>query len=157
MPGGIDPTGYVKGWAAKRALNELVPTDVCGAIVNAAGDVVCFGGRSQGVPFRVGIANPRSRLTLACVVELESSIATSGIYERGDHLIAPDTRLPVSRYPSASVCGKDLGLADALATALAVGGGEVLELISRIEGYEALAVEFDGKMRHTSGFPLVST
>ena len=43
MPGGLDPTGYVKGWAAQRALGTLVMPGVTGAIVNAAGDIASFG------------------------------------------------------------------------------------------------------------------
>ncbi len=39
LPGGVDPTGYVKGWAAQRALADLEDPAVAGAIVNAAGDI----------------------------------------------------------------------------------------------------------------------
>jgi hypothetical protein len=37
MPGGIDPTGYVKGWAAQCALSALVSSGIRGAMVNAVG------------------------------------------------------------------------------------------------------------------------
>src|SRR6202451_3336791 len=39
MPGGIDPTGLVKGWAAGQALQALHFPEVAGAVINAAGAV----------------------------------------------------------------------------------------------------------------------
>ena len=83
MPGGVDPTGYVKGWAAQRALAALVSSEISGAMVNAAGDIASFGGPAPDTPFRIGIADPFSPGRLACVVELTGAIATSGTYRAG--------------------------------------------------------------------------
>ena len=49
--------------------------------------------------------------------------------------------------------GPDLGLADALATALAVAGEPGLALIEPLDGYEALVIGFDGGKRWTERFP----
>jgi thiamine biosynthesis lipoprotein len=117
MPGGIDPTGYVKGWAAQCALDALTSSKTLGAMVNAAGDVAGFGGMGNAQPFRIGIVDPWSPRQLACVVELAGALATSGAYERGPHLIDPHSGRPTVRVASASVSGPDLGMADALATA----------------------------------------
>jgi thiamine biosynthesis lipoprotein len=157
MPGGVDPTGYVKGWAAQRALGMLVSSDICGAIVNAAGDIATFGGPAPGQPFRVGIADPFSPRHLAHIVELGGSIATSGTYERGQHLIDPHSGEPMALVASASVCGPDLGLADALATAIAVAGERALSLVETIDGYEALTIALDGTARWTPNFPFAPT
>ncbi len=132
MPGGIDPTGYVKGWAAQRALGAFRASGVCGAIVNAAGDIASFGDLGGGKLFRVGIADPFSPGRLAEVVYLTRAIATSGTYERGNHLIDPRSGRPAARVASASVTGPDLGLADALATAVAVAGETGLDLIEAL-------------------------
>jgi thiamine biosynthesis lipoprotein len=156
MPGGVDPTGYVKGWAAQRALDALVSTGVSGALVNAAGDIASFGGTDGAQPFRIGIVDPFSPSQLACVVELGGAIATSGTYERGGHLIDPHTGQPTAGVASASVCGPDLGLADALATAVAVAGEAGLNFVEPLEGYECLVIRFDGTMRRTEHFPLAS-
>jgi FAD:protein FMN transferase len=156
MPGGVDPTGYVKGWAAQRAIDVLARSGLRSAIVNAAGDVTCVGGLDDGTPFRVGIVHPSSPTELACVAAVDSCIATSGTYERGAHLIDPHTRRAGVRYASASVTGPDLGLADALATALCVGGDEVLERVVGLDGFEALAIGFDGRHVMTPGFPVVA-
>jgi len=153
MPGGIDPTGYVKGWAAQKALAALCASEISGAIVNAAGDIASVGGLGPGKPFRIGIAEPFSPRRLAAVVELTGAIATSGTYERGKHLIDPHSRRPAARVASASVTGPGLGLADALATAVAVAGQSGLDLIEPLDGYEALIIAFDGTRHWTEHFP----
>ena len=83
-------------------------------------------------------------------------IATSGTYERGDHLIGPQSGQPAARVASASVTGPDLGLADALATAVVVAGEAGLAFIGPIDGYAALIIGFDGRRRWTRGFPFAS-
>jgi thiamine biosynthesis lipoprotein len=155
MPGGFDPTGYVKGWAAERALAVLAPADgVAGAMVNAAGDIASSGALPAGQPFRIGIADPANARRLAVIVELTGSIATSGSYERGPHLIDPHSRTPTARVASASVTGPDLGLADALATALAVAGPDGLAFVEAVAGYTGLVIGFDKSLRSSRGFPL---
>lgn len=155
MPGGVDPTGYVKGWAAQRALDHLRALPVAGAIVNAAGDIASFGGPSTGASFRTGIVRPDDAQRLACVVELRGALATSGEAQRGAHLLNPFTGTFTGAVASASVSGPDLGLADALATALSVGGHDVMTLIDQLDGYEALTIDAGGALRATPGFALV--
>ncbi len=153
MPGGLDPTGYVKGWAAQKALGPFRASGICGAIVNAAGDIASFGGLGDEQPFRIGITDPFSPRRLAEVVYLTGAIATSGTYERGAHLIDPHTSRPIARAASASVTGPDLGLADALATAVAVAGVPGLDMVEALDGYEALIIALDGSHRWTRHFP----
>jgi thiamine biosynthesis lipoprotein len=157
MPGGFDPTGYVKGWAAQRALDALDGLAMHGALVNAAGDIACAGRQPSGDAFRIGIADPAEPRRLAAIAELTGCIATSGTYERGTHLIDPHSGLPAARVASASVIGPDLGLADALATAIAVAGTEGLDLVEPLAGYEALIIDWDGRRQATSQFPLADT
>lgn len=154
MPGGFDPTGYVKGWAAQRALAVLAATDgISGAMVNAAGDIASFGRMPAGEPFRIGIADPAVPRRLAEIVELTGAVATSGSYERGPHLIDPRSGAPAARAASASVTGPDLGLADALATGLAVAGADGLAFVAAITGYAGLTIDFDGTRQSTPNFP----
>jgi len=156
MPGGVDPTGLVKGWAAQRALAALTPGELVGAMVNAAGDIAVSGGPERGHPFRIGVVDPSSPRALADVVELDGAIATSGTYERGDHLVDPRSGASQARVASATVCGPDLGLADALATAVAVAGEQALALFEELDGYEAWTIAFDGSRRWTPNFPFAS-
>jgi thiamine biosynthesis lipoprotein len=157
MPGGFDPTGYVKGWAAQRALAALDGLAMHGALVNAAGDIACTGRQPSGDAFRIGITDPDEPRRLAEIAELTGCIATSGTYERGSHLIDPRSGLPAARAASASVIGPDLGLADALATAIAVAGTEGLDLVEPLAGYEALVIGWDGRRQSTSEFPFART
>jgi thiamine biosynthesis lipoprotein len=156
MPGGVDPTGYVKGWAAQRALDALARAGVKGAIVNAAGDIATSGYPEAGKLFRIGVLNPHAPGRLACVVELVGAIATSATYERGKHLIDPHSDQCCSRAASASVTGPDLGLADALATALAVAGEEGLATIEALANYEGFIIGWDGSWSCTANFPFAS-
>ena len=48
MPGGVDPTGLVKGWAAERALAALRGSGATAAMVNAGGDVAAYGEPAPG-------------------------------------------------------------------------------------------------------------
>ena len=153
LPGGVDPTGYVKGWAAERALDAFRVPHVAAAVVNAAGDIASFGGPAPGAPFRFAVVDPFDRTRFACVVEHTGAVATSGTYERGQQLFDPHSRRPASAAASATVTGPELGLADALATALAVGGRDVLERIDALNGFEALVIGHDGDRRWTGGFP----
>jgi len=157
MPGGFDPSGYVKGWAAQNALAAFRAAGICGVLVNAAGDIAGTGGPGDGRPFRIGITDPCSPLRLAEIVELTGAIATSGTYERGDHLIDPHSGRPAAHAASASVTGPDLGLADALATAVAVAGEPGLALIEKLDGYEALIINADGSRPHTKRFPIAGS
>ena len=154
MPGGIDPTGLVKGWAAQQALAAFTAPCIAGAMVNAAGDIASYGDPGTGEPFRVGLADPAAPRRLAEIVSLTGAIATSGSYERGGHLIDPYSAHSAVRVGSASVTGPDLALADALATALAVAGEPGLAFIRPIDGYEALIIGLDSCRRRTEHFPL---
>ncbi len=120
LPGGFDPTGYVKGWAAERASRQFDGTGLAGVIVNAAGDIATSGRMPSGDPFRIGVVDPADRRRVACVVSSPGAVATSGTAERGPHLFDPKSGVARSRAASATVTGPSLATADALATALAI-------------------------------------
>ncbi|HVB50973.1 MAG TPA: FAD:protein FMN transferase [Acidimicrobiales bacterium] len=145
MPGGFDPTGLVKGWAAERALSVLDQHGIGAALINAGGDVCVL----PGTTYQVGIRHPQNPVDLCAVVPTTSAIATSGIYERGNHLINPFGG-DVAAI-SATVVGGRLALTDALATALAVGGKSVLYLLEGIVGLEGFFIDQKGGMFKTSG------
>jgi FAD:protein FMN transferase len=157
MPGGVDPTGYVKGWAAQRALGVFDHEGIVGAMVNAAGDIATRGRPGVNAPFRIGVTDPGAHGRLACIVDVHAAIATSGTYERGEHLVDPFSGRSGARASSASVVGPDLGVADALATALAVAGRDFLELLEGVPDYEGLSLESDGSWRCTAKFPFAAS
>ncbi len=125
VQGGYDPSGYVKGWAAGRASATLMLAGFADHLVNAGGDISATGdevpGSSQGWP--IGIINPHAPAEIIEVVNLrDESMATSGSYERGHHVVDPSTGHPASGVDSATVVGPDPGRADALATGALIRG-----------------------------------
>jgi thiamine biosynthesis lipoprotein len=152
MPGGVDPTGLVKGWAVERAVEELASAGVTAATVNAGGDIATLGSPEGEEPWRFGIRHPFDAGQIATVVEVRSAIATSATYERGNHLIDPHSGAAVSPVASASVVGDSLAMADALATALAVRGEDGLAFVEQA-GYEGLVITPDGRFLSTPRFP----
>ena len=125
VPGGYDPSGYVKGWAAGRAAGLLSDAGFADHMVNAGGDIVCSGDREPGsaLGWRIGIVNPyRTSEVVAAVDVRDAAVATSGRYERGDHVVDPVSGRPARGADSATVVGPDPGLADAVASAVLVAG-----------------------------------
>ena len=118
MPGGVDPTGLVKGWAVERALDEFRRAGVPAAMINAGGDIAVYGQPAPGQPWRIGIQHPLAadRILLTADLAGAGAVATSGSYERGEHLLDPHSGRPTSVLLSATVIGHDLAFADALAT-----------------------------------------
>ncbi len=155
MPGGVDPTGLVKGWAARNALRQIEEAGVAGAMVNAGGDIALSGAPGDHRAWHIGIRDPWDSTRVMAVVEAGAAIATSGAYERGDHVLNPRTGRPSSPIASATVTGPDLALADAFATGLLAAGEPGLDWLGHIEGYDALIVRGDGSMVGTSGIRLV--
>jgi len=151
VPGGFDPSGLVKGWAAGRAVRLLAGFGIRHAMVNAGGDIAVAGGADAATPWRIGIRDPLDPQRLIAVAELrDGAVATSGRYERGEHLHRP-TPVPAGQeFTAASVVGPDPGLADALATALAAGGRPAATAVDRLPGYAFLVTDRENRHRTTS-------
>ena len=154
MPGGVDPTGLVKGWSAKRALNDLVDAGVEVASVNAGGDIATVGVPKGLDRWRFGIQDPFVQGQLACVVSVQGAIATSGSYARGAHLIDPHSKRTIVGVASATVVGEDITIADGLATALAAAGPSLLGAIERA-GYLGFVITNDRQRLASEGFPFL--
>jgi FAD:protein FMN transferase len=150
LPGGVDPTGLVKGWATARALKAFTASGVTTVMINVGGDIA-VAGRPDARPWRVGIRHPGQPQGLSAVVEVTAAIATSGDYERPGQLIDPTTGRTARVAASATVTGPDLDLADALATGLAVGGHPVLGAIDELPAYEAFLITDSGRHYATPG------
>jgi len=156
MPGGVDPTGLVKGWAAQRALHGLTRHGIRHALVNAAGDLAVAGnasGRDDGSGWRVGVLDPRNPSQVLDAVRVTGTgVATSASYERGPLAIDPDTQQPVQRLASATVIGPDLALADAYATAAVAHGPDALGWLERLTEVRAILVTLDGRVLRSGAF-----
>ena len=136
--GGFDPSGIVKGWAAHCAADLLVSDGAVHVLINAAGDLVLRGGDlgDDGVvrPWPVGISDPDEvdQIVKSFAVT-DGAVATSGDYERGEHIRDPRNGMAALGAKSVTVVGPDGGLADALATAVMVDGIDAQRWVVREE------------------------
>src|SRR4051794_8665260 len=89
--GRFDPSALVKGWAVQRAADALHAAGVRDFCLTAGGDLALRGEASPGKPWRVGIQHPDDRHAVAAVAEVRGpvAVATSGAYERGQHILDP--------------------------------------------------------------------
>jgi thiamine biosynthesis lipoprotein len=135
-----------KGYAADCVTAMLVHQGVTSGVVNASGDLTAWGKRTDGTPWRVGIADPDAPdRTLLWLPIDGASVATSGDYEqfvmrdgiRYAHT-DPKTGLPVKGIKSVTIVSPSAELSDALATAIFVMGPEVglhfLEQLPHVHG-----------------------
>ncbi len=153
-----------KGYAADRAKAVLLERGFASGVVNAGGDLICWGEESPGKPWRISIADPfRPDRILATLVPGDQAVVTSGNYERYAflkgrryaHIIDPRTGWPAEGLRSVTVVAPFAEAADALATALFVlGETEALALVEQLKGVECLLVTDDLRVVASSGLVL---
>jgi thiamine biosynthesis lipoprotein len=155
LPGGqIDPTGLVKGWAIERASDLLRAAGSTNHAVNGGGDMQLAGEAEPGRVWTVGVVDPRDRtVVLDTVSGSNCAVATSGVGERGAHIINPFTGRPaVGGLTSATVVGPRLTEVDAYATAAFVMGPPAIGWIESLPGHEAMVVAEAGAIHCTRGW-----
>lgn len=146
--GRLDPSGLVKGWAVDRTADRLAAAGARRFCVDAGGDVLVRGG-----PWRVGVQHPHRRDRLAAVLSVsDAAIATSGLYERGEHILDPRTGRPASGAVAVTVLGRDLTTADAYATAAFVMGEAGAAWTAGLRGAGAMTILPGGRVLTTAGF-----
>jgi len=151
--GPIDPSGLVKGWALDQAAALLQGEGVSNFTINAGGDVVTRGRPGPDELWRVGIQHPWSRHEVAAIVGgTDLAVATSGRYERGEHIIDPRTGRSARGLMSVTVIGDDLALADGYATAALVLGIDGMEWLAGMDRIEAMAITDSRAVIVTDGF-----
>jgi thiamine biosynthesis lipoprotein len=130
--GGFDPSGLVKGWATEVGAQMLVEAGIENVLINGSGDIVLRGGKPGGGPWNLGIASPDDVEKYVKFFDVvDGSVATSGDYEKGAHIVDPHTGLIAIGARSATVIGPDGAICDALATALMVDGIDAQKWIGR--------------------------
>ena len=104
--------------------------------------------------WRIGIQHPLERDRIAAVVETRDlAVATSGAYERGEHVFDPHTHRPPVGVLSVTITGPDLATADAYATAAFAMGRRGAQWTATLNGYEGMTILDDGRVLLTQGFP----
>ena len=151
----LDPSGYVKGWAAERAADVLRAAGASSFALNIGGDIVCAG-RSLEDPWRIGVRDPDDAARIVLVVGIGAgAVATSGLYERGEHVVDARTGAAPVTWRSITVVAPDLASADAIATtALAMDDRGPSWAATRY-GCEVAAIDATGRLWTSSGIPAV--
>lgn len=172
----IDLGGLAKGYAADKIVEVLREYDVPRANINLGGNVLAYGDRPDGTPWRVGIQDPArvdEQNAFAGVLALTDSFAvTSGGYQRYfeengkryHHIIDPATGYPADSGLTSVTVVADCGasetgaypgtMCDALSTALFIMGEEKALDFRRHWGgtpFELVLVTEDNRVVVTEG------
>lgn len=156
--------GIGKGYAANRAKAVMEKMGIQNGLVNAGGDLICWGKNLGGKDWHIGITDPLDKSKMiAWLVINDLAVVTSGDYERYTlidgrrfaHIIDPKSGYPVQGVASVSIFCPDTELADALATAVFVMGPEKgIQLLERLRGIEGMLVDHEGRIFSSKGLNL---
>lgn len=145
--GRADPTGVVKGWAVDEAVSGLRLAGARNLQLVAGGDLVTLGEPEPGRAWRIGIRHPAEPAAVAAVLLVRDlAVATSGLYERGGHILDPHTGRVPTGLRSLTVVGRTLTMADAFATAGFAMGEAGIAWVGSQEGYGALGITEDDRV-----------
>jgi len=151
--GPLDPSGLVKGWALDRAAGTLQHSGVVNFTINAGGDVITRGRPHPADEWRIGIQHPWVRDKVAAVVAgNDLAVATSGRYERGEHILDPRTGRPPTGLAAVTVIAHDLAHADGYATAAIALGDDGMPWLAGLDHLEAMGITDSGDVILTQGF-----
>lgn len=157
----VDLGGIAKGFAADEVKRILRKNGVNHALINLGGNVVTIGKRPDGEPWRIGIQNPTEPRGsfLGTLSVSDCAVVTSGSNERFfmkdgvryHHILDPRTGWPAqSGLLSVTVVCQSSVIADALSTALFVGGVKMIPLLQKY-GAEAVLATEQGELFATQG------
>jgi FAD:protein FMN transferase len=139
----IDPAGYVKGWAVDGAADILLAGGITDFMIWAGGDIRTSGHPPDEESWSIGIRHPADEHRVIAAVDLvDGAIATSGRYERGDHIRGSGT----DGLASVSIVGPRLAIADSLATAVMAVGLDRAGWLTGFPDYRLIALADDGRL-----------
>ena len=158
--GGLDPSGYVKGWAVEEAAHVLEAAGARNYAINAGGDVILRGAPEPGRPWVVGIRHPLEADQVVARLSFSPSgerraVATSGLYERAGHIVDSHSGTSPAGLLSATVVGPSLALADAYATTVFAMGAGGLAWLSRRPGYGGYVIDREQRPSWTQDVDLL--
>lgn len=146
----LDPNAFVKGWIIEQAVLHLQFAGASSYFVSAGGDVTVSTPPPGQTSWRVGITHPDDPTAVFATVDLaDAAVATSGRYERGNHIRTATTSSMSHELTSVSVVGPELAIADALATAVFASGEPRPSWWQHDSPYGIIAVTASGRVRYT--------
>lgn len=147
---GFDPSGYIKGWAIAEAGKSLKRLGFETFCISVGGDILASSSGSK--VWNIAIQNPEHKSKVLAVIRAQNlAVATSGNYERGNHIINPKSGIPADFFTSLTVIGPDIVTADVYATAAYAMEKIGLKFVDAQPGYEILAVGKNRNIYMSSG------
>lgn len=146
---GITLAGVAKGYAVDKATEVLSQQHIRHALVNAGGDIRVIGGKTETMPWKIAIRDPKNKARIVTSVELyDQAIATSGTYQRSfNDIINPKVGRPAQGLLSSTIIAKKAIDADMLATCMFILGTEKgRALLRRLDGVKAFTITSDGSI-----------
>ncbi len=122
--------------------------------MDAGGDIQAHGLSSDGKLWRVGIRNPFNlKENVKIITPGEHGVATSGTYERGQHIYNPHNPAKhIEEIVSLTVIGPNVYDADRFATAAFAMGAKGIHFIEQLPGYDGYMIDRAGVATATSNF-----
>ena len=123
----LDLGGIAKGYASELCKQKLNNAGLHNGFINAGGNVVLLGEKSDGSDWTIGIQNPETNASLLqFTTSRPLSMVTSGDYQRFveikgknySHIIDPKTGYPAHFMRSVTIIDEDSAWADAMSTSL---------------------------------------
>lgn len=160
----IDLGGIAKGFIVDKVYEFLKSKGIKNGIINAGGDIYCWGINPEGKNWKIGIENPFEQGEIIESFKITNKgIATSGNYKRYlkikdkkiGHIVNPKTGLPIEEIPvSVTVIASNCTVADGLATGIFVIGVEKgLKLVNNLKNVECLIIDKERKIYKSKNFP----
>ncbi|MCM8772881.1 MAG: FAD:protein FMN transferase [Candidatus Omnitrophica bacterium] len=161
----IDLGGIAKGYIVDRVVEFLKNKGIKNGLVNAGGDIYCWGKNPEGEEWKIGIENPFKEGEIIAIFSItDRGIATSGNYKRFykvknlkiGHIVNPITGNIVFNSPvSVTVIGPNCTEADGLATGIFVlGVSKSLKLMNKLKNFEYFIIDRNGKIYMSPNFPV---
>ncbi len=157
----MDLGGVAKGYATDKAVAALKQLGISNAMINAGGNVYAMGNKAEGMPWQVGVQDPRDPKGIAKVLKAsDAAMVSSGDYQRYfevdgiryHHILDPVTGYPARACAGTTVIMKSATIADILSTATFVKGPvkgiELAESYNEVDAVMILTA--DGKMFGTA-------
>lgn len=157
----IDLGGIAKGYMADRLKSYLENEGVKSALINLGGNILTIGSKPDDSPFHIGIQKPfdEKNATIASVSVSDSSVVTSGSYERYfkannqiyHHILDTKTGYPCdNNLSSVTILSKESLTGDILSTAcFALGAEEGMKLVHSLDDTEAIFITNDHQIIDT--------
>ncbi len=158
----VDLGGVAKGYAVDLAIEALKKNGIKNALVTAGSSTKVIGKKPNGLPWRVGIENPREKGGIIATLNLSDGdcISTSGDYQkffikggkRYHHILNPKEGKPSKGFMSVSILTKDsCALSDILSTAVFAQGYHQGMKFLKENKIKALVVNSKGEIFAVNG------